>query len=582
MIVLAFLTSPAFTGKNFGASGRCKFHLANHAKRKISIFSDTMSESSKTLSVKVKQMNARGYNEQTDGPPPSDIGESAEKRAQYSFFSEQLGMSNDINLRPDKTDSLQSKVIPADSNILLNEAHAQSTGEVEIKDRVELNPAEYELFDQLLQSTGGTGRKAVKGSKAFTSVEDCRKSLRKTSKSSKMFRDRSIQMGEAGKKPGQDIRRVSDSDNGVKGPSEKLDSGSLSYELMREEFGEGFHGLGQRRTSNNTSNKVSETSPPAVLQQRPRRPSHMEGTIPSSTTEVSVSSYDEVCHAPESMKKDVGEPSETTALAAESYDLMREKFGVGLWDGIQSPKSSDIEKQNSAVNASPVLQERPKHPVHRERLPLGNNTKATIAPEVNNTIPGSPPPVLNTPPQRRPPVTENNDTGRVPQQIVKSLADIQSECDSSLRERTASSLRTNDDTDLSQRNCDGLLSILQVVTERDDVPTNVVETIEDANELLVNTQEMGYSTPYVLKEEVSNTLEGFNMDYKADEKLPLLSRPARREQSEDKKLLAISRLRGSKRFSSKGRVRRPIGKAYVLGNPKFVCMRIRPSVQDVQ
>lgn len=135
-----------------------------------------------------------------------DVNVESEK---YAEFSELLGLEN----RQHKSDHGRQNIAEATPR------------------KVVIDPGDYDLFDSLLQQTGGTGRKPMKGSKKYVLRPVSTPAVR--SDSTKIHDDGLGDRSEDGFAPSQETRSA---------PHLSDEETAQAYAIMMEEFGAGIHG----------------------------------------------------------------------------------------------------------------------------------------------------------------------------------------------------------------------------------------------------------------------------------------------------------------------------------------------------
>lgn len=195
--------------------------------------------------------------DQSDVFPKSKAAEesSEEENAEAEIEDDYAIFADMIDVDRSKTQSkIERKVIPKAEPKTVN-----------------IDPADYALFDNLLKKSGGSGKKALKGSKAFLNSAVAKKALKSDGKLSKKGEDmRDLLRAIAPKTvPPREVKRSGAS------PEET----ASAYEQMMNEFGQSMRS--DRMTSPisfkpQENDKTGSYTEPTVLNKPPRRPGFIQ------------------------------------------------------------------------------------------------------------------------------------------------------------------------------------------------------------------------------------------------------------------------------------------------------------------
>eukprot|EP00178_Gracilaria_changii_P026035 TRINITY_DN79_c0_g1_i1.p1 TRINITY_DN79_c0_g1~~TRINITY_DN79_c0_g1_i1.p1 ORF type:complete len:570 (-),score=63.82 TRINITY_DN79_c0_g1_i1:814-2523(-) len=561
MSVLAFLTYPAFGRRNFRPVGRCRIHLMSYTAQIVSL-SAAKDYMNKEYSDEIEQANAGSGSNHATGSLSSDIGNHAKMKAQYEFFNTQLGLKNSTGQKGTKNRARPKGVSsPAEPSTHLEEVNDDV--EVEAK-RVDASPAHYDLFDQLLRSTGGTGRKPIKGSKPFILDAKRHRHSRTTNRNS-VSQDRRSQDQSEGNQIG-DVRVKPLGNEKVEGRFGEANSSS--YEFMKEEFGEGFHG--QEPVPRNANNEKGDIAPSVSLHDRPRRCTQSASS--SRTAEVPVGFNYKTSDPEERISDSTSKSSETKASTAASYDFMREEFGAGFHDVGENIAEGDVNKPRSAGNAPPLLQDRPKRDPDKYTVYKDHTASSAVSVEPINSTPTGPPPKLNAPP-RRPLLREGqNEVTSTQEPSAPSLIGIQDRSGLPFRRSVESSLQYNKSSELSPPPNQSSRNAVKGTGGQEKVSKDAEGKLVDSKHMSADKHDTRCSRPSVLSsgEDVSTASEGVVSDSRVAEKIPLRARPTLAMRGEDSKVQAKRIFEGSQRFYRRGKQGQTNEVAFVLKNPKLV------------
>ncbi|PXF48690.1 hypothetical protein BWQ96_01542 [Gracilariopsis chorda] len=197
--------------------------------------------------------------------PPSMVG-NAETNDQYEAFKKMLGLEPHISktgyAQPGRSVRKSGSV---DAKQTTPEPTSVKTGWGESKDKPEIDPSEYAVFDQLLTSTRGPQRKLVKGSRPYSTTFHKRRADVPTEISPDSTPDQSD----------KDATRPHSFNDYSSEGSKELDnqlSRAESYDIMREQFGDGFHENHPKPDPGRQENDKPEKKEPLILSERPRHP----------------------------------------------------------------------------------------------------------------------------------------------------------------------------------------------------------------------------------------------------------------------------------------------------------------------
>lgn len=185
----------------------------------------------------------------TKAEEPSSVTKTDVEKDSYAEFSELLGVENE------ESSSKESK---------------KTVSKVAIK-KIEIDPEDYNIFDSLLQRSGGTGKKPVKGSQRY-------------------IRKASIATPARPSEPRPTVSTDADQTSDIPPPAPKRpifltkEETAEAYAVMREEFGAGMHSDVEQWLPDAEVTSLEEIEPavveekPIILQKPPTRPGALSGS----------------------------------------------------------------------------------------------------------------------------------------------------------------------------------------------------------------------------------------------------------------------------------------------------------------
>lgn len=310
------------------------------------------------------------------GPVESQVANA--EQDQYAEFSELLGVEN---VQP-KADYGRKSVAEAKPR------------------KVEIDPADYDVFDTLLERTGGTGRKPMKGSKRYMS-RPVSSSQRATVESN----TRQTRQDEVGSFIGNDSEN---SEKRQRSPQLSEDEKAEAYAIMVEEFGAGIHKGMPTKPAEAEVTQVEPTKP--TLMEPPKLPAEYRGqAVTSNPLTTSLRSEN-------SVERDPGVPQEPPVLKPKPTSPTRiVPSAQAAKKVLQSPvaffeENEDVPSAEVWDEPVPELKPKPAIPASPMRSPAtvpGVAMSTSTLPDVSSpTSPASPvetEQAPRVPPLREPP-----------------------------------------------------------------------------------------------------------------------------------------------------------------------------------
>ncbi|CAN8061804.1 unnamed protein product [Agarophyton chilense] len=560
MISIAFVIYPAFAWKLGKPSTRCRLYPQYYTRNDTVSLASAEGHKRNVDPDVARRHSPDCHGNQVDTPVSLGLGGGISKEeSQYKFFSEHLG----IRTNPPKETRLGKPPLKSptiESNVSLDEIQEKNGSKPESKRRVRVNPADYDMFDQLLQSTGGTGKKPTKGSKPFASVAKGHGNSRKRSKrKSIMSKDKETQMEADAKwlnnNPSEFDDRIAEIYF-----SERQKSVPMSHERSSEEFCDRVHDHGKRLPSNNTHKDNSNVTPLAVLRERPKRPGYRENTTKDNSTQpLAYLRYPESDKG-ERVTDNARERSETNGSNTVSYDLMREEFGPGFHHDEKCKNPGDVVEEKGAQNPPVECRNHPERQRQKETVFLDDIASFSIS---------DPPSRLHPPPRRQMSQRAHSDS-IVLQERSGASKETSQDGSTMCQDKSISFSMTSKPSALIPPTAQSHGHVRQGTREIVTCPKDAVNTFGNTKDQHAHSFVVEHSDRSISgEEEYLGASMGWDAGLKVEEEeLSLLSRPSRPTCSEEKMALGKYDSRGFRGTNPRGKPNRT--KVFALENPKIV------------
>lgn len=356
--------------------------------------------------------------------------ETSRQEEKYDEFSQLLGLEN----RKYKNDEGRKTVA---------EAKERNT---------EIDPRDYDVFNSLLERTGGRGRKPVKGSRRYVTQQQAFQNLK--------GQDNHDEQCDLEEPPSFEGKSNAETDASLRRPRYLSEEETAeAYAIMMEEFGEGLHGS-VREAEKRTERPVMHVETPTLLEP-PVRPS-TANAMSTRSSSAEILSGDEVvmprlsspmgsrAHAlrPKPTVPEPRSPSGIPQASGRNSDECSEVAPFAI--APQPPQTPELRPKPSPATVNSTREENKASIGHAldngstgtcddaGETELGGEKKVSGAPElVTAAEHASPdPPVLQAPPRRSDAALQASDGGPPPKDFQILSPDVRGE-----RVRTPTAIR---------------------------------------------------------------------------------------------------------------------------------------------